>query len=241
MIDWRLAIGDWRLAIGDWLGLTLRRRPRDAMNRRNLMTAMLAAAAASAAGLPGCAGIGIPTVITLSETELRLLLTGVFPIQRRVLELFELELTSPTLRLLPAQNRLALTLNLSSRERLSGKVGSGHLAFDSTLRYDTRDASIRLAQVRIDKLSFEVGTAAVTHLTVQPTGQPTLQPTVQPTALPSHMARIGQALAERALEDLAIYRVPAERQATLRQLGLQPGAVTVTPLGLKITLVRPGQ
>jgi hypothetical protein len=203
------------------------------MNRRNLMTAMLAAAAASAAGLPGCAGIGIPTVITLSETELRLLLTGVFPVQRRVLELFELELTSPTLRLLPAQNRLALTLNLSSRERLSGKVGSGHLAFDSTLRYDTRDASIRLAQVRIDKLSFEVGTAAVTHLTVQPTGQP--------TALPSHMARIGQALAERALEDLAIYRVPAERQATLRQLGLQPGAVTVTPLGLEITLVRPGQ
>ncbi len=220
------------MEIGDRLGLTLRRRPRDAMNRRNLMTAMFAAAAASAAGLSGCAGIGVPTVITLSETELRLLLAGVFPIQRRVLELFELELTSPTLHLLPAQNRLALTLNLSSRERLSGKVGSGHLGFDSSLRYDARDASIRLAQVRIDKLSFEVGAAAVTH----PTGQPTAQPTAQP----SNMARIGQALAERALEDLAIYRVPAERQAMLRQLGLQPGAVTVTSLGLAITLVRPG-
>ncbi len=191
------------------------------MNRRNLMAAMSAAAAA---GLAGCAGLGVPTVITLSETELRLLLAGVFPIQRRVLELLDLELTAPMLRLLPAQNRLALTLNLSSRERLSGKVGSGHLGFDSTLRYDARDASVRLIQVRIDRLSFEAGAAAAT----------------KPSAEAGNVARIGQALAERALEDLVIYRVPAERQATLRQLGLQPGAVTVTARGLEITLARAG-
>ena len=191
------------------------------MNRRNLMTAMSAAAVA---GLAGCAGLGAPTVITLSESELRLLLAGVFPIQRRVLELLDLELTAPMLRLLPAQNRLALTLNMSSRERLSGKVGSGHLGFDSTLRYDARDASVRLTQVRIERLSFEAGAAAATN----------------PAAQPGNVARIGQALAERALEDLVIYRVPAERQATLRQLGLQPGAVTVTARGLEITLARAG-
>jgi len=189
------------------------------MNRRNLMTAMSAAAAA---GLAGCAGLGAPTVITLSETELRLLLAAVFPIQRRMLELLDLELTAPMLRLLPAQNRLALTLNMSSRERLSGKVGSGHLGFDSTLRYDTRDASVRLNQVRIERLSFDANPAA------------------NPAAQPSSVARIGQALAERALEDLVIYRVPAERQATLRQFGLQPGAVTVTARGLEITLARAG-
>ena len=163
------------------------------MNRRNLMTAMLASAAA---GLAGCAGLGAPTVITLSETEL----------------------------LLPAQNRLSMTLNLSSRERLSGKVGSGHLGFDSMLRYDARDASVRLTQVRIDRLSFEAGAAAAS----------------KPSAEPGNVARIGQALAERALEDLVIYRVPAERQATLRQFGLQPGAVTVTAGGLEITLARAG-
>jgi len=191
------------------------------MNRRNLMTAMSAAAAA---GLAGCAGLGAPTVITLSETELRLLLAGVFPIQRRVLELFELELTTPMLRLLPAQNRLALTLNMSSRERLSGKVGSGHLGFDSMLRYDTRDASVRLTQVRIERLGFEAGAAAA----------------INPAAQPSNVARIGQALAERALEELVIYRVPAERQATLRQFGLQPSSVTVTARGLEITLARAG-
>ena len=191
------------------------------MNRRNLMTAMLASAAA---GLAGCAGLGAPTVITVSETELRLLLAGVFPIQRRVLELLDLELTAPMLRLLPAQNRLALTLNLSSRERLSGKVGSGHLGFDSMLRYDARDASVRLTQVRIDRLSFEAGAAAAS----------------KPSAEPGNVARIGQALAERAFEDLVIYRVPAERQATLRQFGLQPGAVTVTAGGLEITLARAG-
>ena len=191
------------------------------MNRRNLMAAMSAAAAA---GLAGCAGLGVPTVITLSETELRLLLAGVFPIQRRVLELLDLELTAPMLRLLPAQNRLALTLNLSSRERLSGKVGSGHLGFDSMLRYDARDASVRLTQVRIDRLSFEAGAAAAS----------------KPSAEPGNVARIGQALAERAFEDLVIYRVSAERQATLRQLGLQPGSVTVTARGLEITLARAG-
>ena len=43
-------------------------------------------------------------------------------------------------------------------------------------------------------------------------------------------------LAERALEDLAVYRLSADRQATLRQWGVQPGAVTVTARGVEITL-----
>ena len=50
-------------------------------------------------------------------------------------------------------------------------------------------------------------------------------------------ARLGLALAERVLEDLPLYRLSPERQARLRQLGLQPGTVRVTSAGLQLSLV----
>jgi len=47
-------------------------------------------------------------------------------------------------------------------------------------------------------------------------------------------------LAERLLEGLLVYRIGNQRLAQLHQLGLQPGAVTVTARGLEITLARRG-
>ena len=168
--------------------------------------------------------MGGPTVITLSEAELGLLLGSVFPLKRRLLELLDLQLSEPKLRLLPGQNRLSLTMSLSTQERLFGQVASGQLVLDSALRYDARDASIRLTQVRVAQLNLEAGAA------VNPS----------PAAPPGTSGRISHVLAVRALEDLTIYRVPAERQARLRQLGLQPGAVTVTSRGVEITLAASG-
>ena len=49
---------------------------------------------------------------------------------------------------------------------------------------------------------------------------------------------LGHALAEKVLEDLAIYRLGAESSTRLREAGLTPGAVTVTARGVEITLQR---
>ena len=55
--------------------------------------------------------------------------------------------------------------------------------------------------------------------------------------LANNAARLGLVLAERALEGLPLYRLSPERQARLRQLGLQPGTVLVTAAGLQLSLV----
>jgi hypothetical protein len=49
------------------------------------------------------------------------------------------------------------------------------------------------------------------------------------------MERLGAALAERALEDLAVYTLPAERAEALRAFGVAPGGVTVTERGVEVT------
>lgn len=199
------------------------------MQRRHLLLALAAPVLATGlAGLPGCAGLGGPSVITLGEAELAALVGRAFPLNRRVLEVLDLQLSAPRLRLQPERNRVAVALTLQAQERLRGGSGRGELAFDSALRYEPQDASVRLTQVRVQQVDFVPGSSA----------GPASAALDALTAQPGTAQRIGRALAERALEDLAIYRLGAERQASLRQLGLQPGAVTVTARGVEITLAR---
>jgi hypothetical protein len=48
--------------------------------------------------------------------------------------------------------------------------------------------------------------------------------------------RMGIPLAERVLDDLVLYRVPAERLDRLKAAGYQPGTLQVTPEGVEITI-----
>ena len=209
------------------------------MNRRHALITLSVPATGLLSGLwVGCTGLGGPTVITLSEAEIVARIERSFPLTRRVLEIFEVQLQAPRLHLLPAQNRLAVDLTVQTQDRLFGKTGWGQLRFDSALRYDPRDATLRLTQVRVQQLSLSAGSAAAE---ANPATNPATHPPSASAALPGlsgTSARLGNALAERVLDDLVIYRVPAERLASLRQLGLQPGAVTITARGLEITLAR---
>jgi hypothetical protein len=163
----------------------------------------------------------------LGETELSALVERAFPVQKRVMEVLDVQLTGPKLQLLPHANRLQVALSLQTQERLLGRVAKGHLAFDSALRYEPSDASIRLVRVKVQSLGFDNGQA------------PVAVPSGSSSSSAALVQRLGLALAERGLEDLAIYHVTAERQASLRQLGLQPSAVTVTARGVEITLAKP--
>lgn len=194
------------------------------MHRRHLL--QILAVTPVAAGLAGCGGLLGPRVITLSESDLVALMARSFPQTRRVLEVLEVELSAPELRLIPDRNRLAVVLTLRTRERLLGGAGRGQISFDSALRYEPQDASLRLSQVRVQQIGFDsgAGTSGASGLVAAASGP----------------QRLGIVLAEAVLEDLSIYRLSAERQASLRQVGLQPGAVTVTSRGVEITLARAG-
>ena len=220
------------------------------MNRRHALLTLTAPASGLLTGLlVGCAGLGGPTVITLSEAEIAALIQRSFPLTRRVLEVFDVQLQAPHLRLLPDQNRLSVDLTVSTQDRVFGRTARGQLLFDSALRYDARDATVRLTQVRVQQVSLSAGSTAagtVPPLAAKPTPpqSPDLPldpaPTLGPSSPLGPSARLGSVLAERVLDDLVIYRVPADRLASLRQLGLQPGAVTITSRGLEITLARLG-
>ncbi len=217
------------------------------MNRRWVLTT-LTAAAAPLGLLVACSALTGPTVITLTEAELAALIARSFPITRRVLEVIDVQMLAPRLRLLPAQNRLSVDLTVASQERIFGKTGRGQLVFDSALRFEPRDATVRLTQVRVQQLNLDTGGALPAAPGAPATAVVPAAPPAQSGAAAASPAgptgsatRLGTALAERALEDLSIYRVPADRLASLRQLGLQPGAVTITARGLEITLARAGQ
>ena len=199
-------------------------------------------------GLAGCSGWAEPWIITLGEAELADRMGRLFPRSQRLLEVLDIELSTPRLRLLPETNRLALSLWLRTRERLLGNAGHGQLAFDCALRWEAQDTSLRLTQVRVQQLWFEVGAGPSTPPSglssgTSPGPPSVLQPispagTGAPRVVGHAPPRLGPALAEKVLEDLAIYRLGAERSTRLREAGLTPGAVTVTARGVEITLQR---
>lgn len=199
--------------------------PATAISRRRL--ALVGLGGALLGGLAGCAGLGGPQVITLGQADLDRLLARKFPMTRRVLELLDVTLSAPRLQLLPERNRIAVALALASQERVTGQAGLAQLQFDSALRYEPRDATLRLTQVRVQQLSLEIGIPLAAA-----------KPSAAGPGASGWLSRLGQSLVQTALDDLALYSVPAERLADLRRLGLAPGAITVTARGVEITLTR---
>lgn len=166
------------------------------------------------ATLMACGALEGPRSVSLSEAELQRRIEQAFPLERRVLELLELSLSAPKLRLIPERNRLAAELDIGARDRLRGGQWSGRLAFESALRYDAAEQSLRLAQVRVMQLTLGSGGASQ-----------------------AQAERIGSVLAERVLEGFTVYRLPADKAASLQRAGMVPGDVAVNARGVEITLV----
>jgi hypothetical protein len=167
--------------------------------------------------LAACAGLGVPRSITLGEAELQAQLAKRFPMQRSLLDTFELSLYDPRLRLDPQARRLATDLALQASDQRSGRSLQGRLSLDYALRYEPADATIRLVQPRIESLTLDTAAGS----------------TPRQAEL---VRRMGIALAERLLDDMVLYRVPAERMDRLKAAGFRPGTLQVTPEGVEITI-----
>ncbi len=165
--------------------------------------------------LAGCAGFGGPQTYTLGEQELADLLAKRFPATQRLAEIADVTVSSPRVWLIPERNRLGTSFDVSAADRLFGKAVQGKLALDCALRYEPGDDSVRLTQVRVQQLSLDTGSAGTMPLPAQ---------------------RIGALLAERVLEDMAIYRLKPEQVQRMHQAGMRTGAVTVTARGVEVTL-----
>lgn len=172
---------------------------------RSILAGMLALA------LAACAGLGSQHM-TLSQADLQRLLDRQFPREQRLFELLDVKMTRPVVQLVPERNRIVTALDLSAVDRLSGKTVRGSLAFEHGLRYEPGDATLRLANVRVNDLRLDVGG----------------------TALQGRAAQIGSLLAERALDDFVIHRVAEDKREALRRAGVQGADIVVTSRGVEV-------
>ncbi len=178
----------------------------------------LLASAGALAGLllTGCAArLPGPRTVDISEARLVELIAGQFPVNSRYLELFDVSLSAPQVRLVPAENRIGTAFAYSLRSQLLGmRPFQGRLDLSYGLRFEPSDNTVRLSQVRVE--GFEV-------------------PGVPP-AYASRASRLGGLLAESLLQDMVIHRLQPEVLQAARGWGYQPGALSVLPGGLRLQL-----
>jgi hypothetical protein len=166
--------------------------------------------------LAGCVALAPgPRTIEISEAKLAELINRQFPFNSRYLELFDVSLSAPQVRLMPNENRIGTAFSYSLGSLLLGSRSfQGQLDLSYGLRFEPTDNTVRLSQVRVE--GFEV-------------------PGV-PQAYASRANRLGGLLAENLLKDLVIHRLKPEDLDIARGWGYQPGALDVVPGGLRLQL-----
>jgi hypothetical protein len=165
--------------------------------------------------LSACAPLLGPRSVQLSKTDLEQKLARVFPLQRKLLEVFSVTVDKPQVDFLPQLHRVATTLNVSLQDRLQGREYHGNLRASFGLRYDAQATALRLSEVRIESLQIEG-----------------LSRNAQDA-----VTRLGSLLAQDKLEGMELYRVKAEDAARADRLGYIVGSVEITADAVVLHLV----
>lgn len=157
-----------------------------------------------------------PRTLEISEAQLVDRIAQQFPLQRRVLEVFELTLQDPRVRLMPDENRIGtdMAYMVGRPARPSSRTLRGRLRISYGLRLDAQDMTVRLQDVRVEPLSDDELSGPMTD----------------------HVGRMGGMLAEELLRDFVVYRIrPEDLKGAARQ-GYRPTQLTVVPGGLQLRL-----
>ena len=181
-------------------------------------------------GLLACTGAPLlanmaPRSVRVSADRLQQAMTERFPIKQRVADVLELEVLPPRLSLLPASNRIATDVDLNLvvsfdlgdrfQDRLMGGRYSGSFSFDFGVRFEPSDNTIRMTGARVNRISL----AGV------------------PEPYQTAITRNAPKLAERLFDNRVLHQFSDKDLSLVNGLGLEPGEISVTPEGLKVTLV----
>ena len=164
--------------------------------------------------LTGCATVLGPRTIDIPQARLMEAIGARFPFGIKVLDTFELVAVSPRLKLQPAENRIVTELDVNALEGLGTRPLKATVGLSYGLRFEPSDASVRLTQVRVDKL--DAGQWGI--------------------LLRGQSNRVATAIAERLLDDLPVYTLERDDAERLRSRGYVPGEIRVTQTGLSVTL-----
>ncbi len=167
-----------------------------------------------AAVLSACATLGGGRVITFTQADMTRLLEQHGPFQRRLLEVLDVRVQRPTVRLLNLSDRLNSTFDVIATERLSRATLRGRIDVDYGLRYDGEEKAIRMTQVRVNSLQLDD----------------------VPAEKRAGMRNLGALIAEHLLDDTVLYRFKPSDLRSAEGRGLQPADVKVTSRGVEVSL-----
>ena len=160
-----------------------------------------------------------PKTISVTEARLAQMIASQFPFNSEMLEVLDVVVSTPRISLDPTNNRIntSLDINVAGNTLLglfTDKQYKGALDMSYGLRFEPRDSTVRLTDVRVHRLDID-GT---------------------PSAMRRPIEKLGAPLAQKLLKDYVIYKVrPEDLQAT-KGWGYKPGAFRVEPTGLTLTL-----
>lgn len=177
-------------------------------------SALWAAVLALLALLSGCAGLLGTHDVDISESQLTLLVARQFPMERKVMEVIDVDITNPVLTLIPQDNRVGTELDIAAVDRLFGNSATAHIKLDYGLRFQLSDHTIRMTQVRVRELTLASGSSNL-HGAAQ---------------------RLGGLVAEGALENLVLYRMKPAQADEMDRLDLVASPITVTTQGLHMSV-----
>jgi hypothetical protein len=188
--------------------------------KKNLSTLVRLLCMLAVAGVvTACATLGGGRVITFSQADMARLLEQHGPFERRLLEVLDVRVQRPTVRLNNLTDRLNSTFDVTATERLSRNTLRGRMDVDYGLRYDAEEKAIRMTDVRVNSLDLDD----------------------VPVAKRSGSRNLAGLIAEHLLEGTVLYRFKPSDLRTAEGRGLKPADVKVTSRGVEISLAPLGQ
>ncbi|MGZ8290425.1 MAG: DUF1439 domain-containing protein [Telluria sp.] len=181
------------------------------MKRTTFLRAAAALAACSL--LASCANMLGPRQVELPLHKLQASLDRRFPLNNRVLELFEIQLTRPQLALVPETNRIALTMDASVAPPFLRKPWTGTMAMSGQLQVDAVRGAVFMVEPRVDRVAIDG----------------------MDESRQRQMARVANLLVDQVLRDMPVYSF---RPEDLRYAGVQfvPRGIAATRNALVVTV-----
>jgi hypothetical protein len=178
--------------------------------RRTLLAGL--AAVSGAVLLSSCASLLGPREVDIPLHKLQASLDRRFPMDNRLLELFDVRLSRPQLAVLPG-DRVALTVDASVAQSFLRNPLSGSLAFSGRLFIDQARNGVYLAEPRLERFAISGIDESVGR----------------------QLSRAANTVLEKAILDIPVYSF---RMDELRYAGVQyvPTRIATTANGLRVSL-----
>ena len=183
------------------------------LNRRSLL---LVSAVGLGLAATGCSGKSLPSSFSVSTAKLQSMLAQRFPKQYPVAGLLQIQLQTPQLTMLAERNTIQALLDAQLSGPVLKAVYKGQLNVDFALRYEPTDRTLRAHQIKLNSLQMQGLAPAMSEM----------------------LSTYATALADQALGQVVLYQLEEKDLALVDAMSMEPGAITVTPEGLTVSMVQ---